>query len=59
MYALIQAGAVARFAAAIDINGVRNVALLVTAACWSAAFLLYVAVYGPYLLKARVDGREG
>lgn len=59
MYALIQAGAVARFAAAIDVSGVRNAALLVTAACWSAAFLLYVAVYGPYLFKARVDGREG
>jgi uncharacterized protein involved in response to NO len=59
MYALIQIGAVARFAAAIDVSGVRNAALLITAACWSAAFLLYVAVYGPYLFKARVDGREG
>jgi uncharacterized protein involved in response to NO len=59
MYALIQVGAVARFAAAIDVSGVRNGALLVTAACWSAAFLLYLAVYGPYLLKARIDGREG
>jgi uncharacterized protein involved in response to NO len=59
MYALIQIGAVARFAAAIDISGVRNLALLVTAACWSAAFLLYLLVYGPYLFQARVDGREG
>jgi uncharacterized protein involved in response to NO len=59
MYALIQIGAVARFAAAIDVSGVRNLALLVTTACWSAAFLLYLLVYSPYLFKARIDGREG
>jgi uncharacterized protein involved in response to NO len=33
--------------------------LLLSAACWAAAFLLYIAVYGRYLTTARIDGREG
>ena len=28
-------------------------------ACWSAAFLAYLAVYVPYLVAPRADGREG
>ena len=59
MYLLVQAGVAARFVAAVEAFGVRDAALVVAAASWSAAFVLYVAVYGPYLLKARVDGREG
>jgi uncharacterized protein involved in response to NO len=59
MYLLVQGGVAARFAAAIEAFGVRNAALVVAATCWSAAFVLYVAIYGPYLLTARVDGREG
>lgn len=59
MYALIQIGVLARFVAAMNIGGVRDAALLVTMAAWSSAFLVYVAVYGPYLFRTRVDGREG
>jgi uncharacterized protein involved in response to NO len=59
MYGLIQSGAIVRLAAAHDVFGVRNAALLVSAACWSAAFLLYLIGYGPLLWRARIDGRDG
>jgi len=59
MYVLVQAGVVARLLAATDALGLRSAMLVITAVCWSSAFLLYVAVYGPYLMTSRVDGREG
>ena len=59
MYLLVQAGAVARVYAAIDLSGMRDSLLVFAAICWSAAFLLYLIVYGPYLFRARLDGREG
>lgn len=57
MYVLIQAGVVTRMLAAAGI--MRSPMLVATAVCWSAAFILYVAVYAPYLTAPRVDGREG
>lgn len=59
MYLLIQAGVIARFMASAGAFELRSPMLLVAAACWSIAFVLYVAVYGPYLLRPRIDGREG
>ena len=59
MYLLIQAGALARVAAAFELHGWRDAALVLSTLCWSAAFILYVAVYAPYLLRARIDGKEG
>lgn len=59
MYVLIQAGVIARLLAATDALGLRTAMLVTAAVCWSCAFLLYVAVYGPYLMSPRVDGREG
>lgn len=57
MYLFIQAGVVTRLLAAAGV--LRDAMLVATAACWSAAFVLYVAVYAPYLASARADGREG
>ena len=57
MYVLIQLGVIARMLAAVNV--MRPEMLVATAACWSAAFILYVAVYAPYLMSPRVDGREG
>ncbi len=57
MYLLVQAGAVIRLAAALELFHGSGLGLMLAAACWSAAFLLYVAAYGPYLTRARVDGR--
>lgn len=59
MYLLIQAGVIARLLAAVEGLGLRSSMLIIAAVCWSCAFLLYVAVYGPYLASARIDGRDG
>ncbi len=59
MYMLIQAGAAARVAAAFVPLEWRTMALLASGVCWSGAFLLFLVVYTPYLLRARIDGKEG
>jgi uncharacterized protein involved in response to NO len=59
MYALVQVGVVARFAAAIENGALRNAMLTITAACWGTAFVLYLIKYAPFLTAARVDGKEG
>jgi uncharacterized protein involved in response to NO len=59
MYLLLQAGAIGRLCANIVPAGMRDILLLGSAIAWSAAFLLYLFVYGPYLSQARIDGREG
>jgi len=59
MYTLIQAGAVVRVVAGFSPAGWRDVALLLSGLCWSAAFLLFIVVYTPYLRRARIDGKEG
>jgi uncharacterized protein involved in response to NO len=57
-YVLIQAGVLARFAAAV-VPAWREPALVLAAACWSSAFALYFTTYFPYLTAPRIDGREG
>lgn len=59
MYVLVQAGVLARLAAAIDGGTWRNPALVIAAACWATAFALYLVKYVPYLMAARIDGKEG
>lgn len=58
MFVLVQAAVVLRFGAAI-LPTWRTSCLVLATACWSAAFLAYLAVYVPYLSSARPDGREG
>jgi uncharacterized protein involved in response to NO len=59
MYLLMQAGVASRLLAAVGPAATRDAALVVSAACWSLAFVIYVVVYGPYLFRARIDGKEG
>ena len=59
MYLLLQAGAVGRLCANLLPGAARDYLLAASGLAWSAAFLAYLWVYGPYLSKARVDGREG
>lgn len=59
MYVLIQIGVVARLCAAFNMMGHRDDALLLAGASWSAAFLLYLFIYGPYLFRPRIDGKDG
>jgi uncharacterized protein involved in response to NO len=58
MFVLLHAGVVARLAAALA-PVLRTPGLVLATLCWSLAFGMYCLVYGPYLLRARVDGREG
>ncbi|MCS0583990.1 NnrS family protein [Massilia pinisoli] len=58
MFVLVQLAVVFRFAAAV-LPSWRMACLVLATACWSAAFLAYLAVYVPYLSAARPDGREG
>ena len=50
---------VARVGAAVVPPQWHAGALIVSGACWSTAFALFLLVYAPYLLRARVDGKEG
>lgn len=59
MYLLMQVGVAARLLAAVGPAALRDTSLVVSAACWSLAFLAYIMVYGPYLVSARIDGKEG
>lgn len=59
MYVLMQVGLVSRFIAALTDGVTRDALLLATAVAWTGAFALYLVVYGPYLMSARIDGREG
>jgi uncharacterized protein involved in response to NO len=59
MYVLVQLAVLLRLVAALAPDSARNVSLVGAAACWTAAFGLYAVVYGPYLCRPRVDGREG
>jgi uncharacterized protein involved in response to NO len=58
MFVLVQLAVVLRFGAAV-LPSWRTACLVLATACWSAAFLAYLAVYVPYLSAARPDGREG
>lgn len=59
MYVLIQLGVLARLVAALAHGQLRDAALVSAAVLWSAAFILYIFVYAPYLSRPRIDGREG
>ncbi|MFD2367443.1 NnrS family protein [Pseudoduganella sp. GCM10020061] len=58
MFVLIQLGVVLRLAATLA-PAVREGALIAAGVCWSAAFLAYLYTYTPYLMRARIDGKEG
>ena len=60
MYLLLQAGAVLRVWASLAGGASAYEALLIaSSACWSLSFVIYLLVYGPRLMKPRVDGRDG
>lgn len=59
MFIFIQLGALTRVLAAFVPPAWRNAALLASGVCWCASFGIFLAVYTPYLLTPRVDGKEG
>jgi uncharacterized protein involved in response to NO len=56
-YALVMAAALLR--SLLPIFGLQSLAMLAAAMAWSSAFVIYLYVYTPWLLAARVDGRDG
>jgi uncharacterized protein involved in response to NO len=58
-FAALQIGAVARVAANLVPEAWRHAALCIAGLAWSLSFALYLAVYTPWLLRARLDGRDG
>ena len=56
-YVLVMAAALLR--SLLPIFGLQSLALLGAAMAWSSAFIIYLYVYTPWLLAARVDGRDG
>jgi uncharacterized protein involved in response to NO len=56
-YALVMAAALLR--SLLPIFGLQSLALLGAAMAWSSAFVIYLYVYTPWLLAARIDGRDG
>lgn len=59
MYSLILLAAIARVLAAVVSADLYQAFLILSMLCWTATFAVYLAVYGPYLVKARIDGMEG
>ncbi len=59
MFWLVQLGALVRLCAALGPVALRPACLAGAALAWALAFALYLTVYGPYLFKIRLDGKEG
>ena len=58
-YLLVMAAALVRVLLPLLLPAFTAVALGVAAAAWVLAFVLYLAVFAPWLLKPRVDGKDG
>jgi len=58
-YALVMAAATLRVLVPLVAPGWLVPSLILAAGAWSAAFAIYVAVYGPWLLRTRADGKDG
>lgn len=59
MYGLILLAAITRVAAALLPAHLYPSLLILSMLCWMTTFTVYLAVYGPYLVRARLDGLEG
>lgn len=60
MYLLLQAGALLRVTASLPWGtSAYELLLIASSACWSLSFAIYLLVYGPRLIKPRIDGRDG
>ncbi len=58
-YALVLGAAVLRVLLPLLAPGWLAVWLTAAAAAWSAAFLIYLWIYTPWLLRTRLDGKDG
>ena len=58
-YALVMTAAVLRVLLPLVSPGLLTVSLLGAAVAWSAAFLIYLWVFTPWLMRTRLDGKDG
>ena len=58
-YLLVAGAAVARVVLPLLAPGQTALALSLAAAAWASAFALYLWVFTPWLLSARLDGKDG
>lgn len=58
-YALVALGALVRTAVPLAWPQAQVEAVLISALLWSAGWGLFAIHYGPWLCRARVDGRPG
>ena len=58
-YALVMTAALLRVFLPLLVPALYTPALIVTATLWSAAFLIYLWIYTPWLMSTRVDGKDG
>ena len=59
VFALMVSGAVARVVLPLFDPGLYPVWIAASQLIWVAAFLIFIVVYTPMLLKTRIDGRDG
>ena len=58
-YALVMTAALLRVFLPLLVPALYTPALIATAALWSAAFLIYLWIYTPWLMSTRLDGKDG
>ena len=58
-YALVMAAAALRVLVPLAAPQWLVHALVCAALAWTAAFAIYLFVYGPWLVKTRLDGKDG
>jgi uncharacterized protein involved in response to NO len=58
-YALVMTAAVLRVFLPLLAPALYASALIATAMLWSAAFLIYLWIYTPWLMSTRLDGKDG
>lgn len=58
-YALVLAAALLRVLVPLAAPTLYLAALVAAAIAWSAAFALYLAVFAPWLVRTRADGKDG
>lgn len=58
-YALVMTAAVLRVVLPLLAPGLLGVSLIAAAVVWSAAFLIYLWQFTPWLMSTRLDGKDG
>jgi uncharacterized protein involved in response to NO len=58
-YVLVMVAAVVRVLLPLAVPQWLPMALVIAATAWSLSFAIYLFIYAPWLLKTRLDGKDG